>query len=169
MKQKLVFLRHGKSAYPDGVPDHDRPLAARGERQATLAGQWINDKVGAFDLILCSTATRTRKTLENAGLQGPVVYLDELYDESHLAYIDVIRAHGGENRHIAVVGHEPAIAATALALISNRDDPVARQMEAKYPTSGVALLKGSRPFSGLETGHMTLVDLHVPERKRGGK
>ena len=25
----LILLRHGKSGYPAGVPDHDRPLADR--------------------------------------------------------------------------------------------------------------------------------------------
>ncbi|HUB57091.1 MAG TPA: histidine phosphatase family protein, partial [Mycobacterium sp.] len=34
----LVLLRHAKSAYPNGVPDHDRPLAPRGRREAGLAG-----------------------------------------------------------------------------------------------------------------------------------
>ncbi|MCA1999730.1 MAG: histidine phosphatase family protein, partial [Hyphomicrobiales bacterium] len=29
--RRLFLLRHGKSAWPDGVPDHARPLAPRGE------------------------------------------------------------------------------------------------------------------------------------------
>lgn len=164
MKHTLVLLRHGKSAYPQGVVDHDRPLAPRGERQAKLAGEWINEHVGPFDLILCSTATRTRKTLAQAGLEGPVVFVDELYDEAHWAYLNVITAHGADAQKIALVGHEPAIAATALALAKNRDSKAAQKLEEKYPTSGVAVLEGSRPFSELETGHMTLTHFHVPER-----
>jgi hypothetical protein len=34
----LLLLRHAKSDYPQGVVDHDRPLAPRGEREAGLAG-----------------------------------------------------------------------------------------------------------------------------------
>ena len=30
----LVLMRHGKSGYPPGVADHDRPLADRGRREA---------------------------------------------------------------------------------------------------------------------------------------
>ena len=37
----LILLRHGKSGYPAGVPDHDRPLADRGRREAALAGEWM--------------------------------------------------------------------------------------------------------------------------------
>lgn len=164
MKHTLVLLRHGKSAYPEGVADHDRPLAPRGERQAKLAGEWIRENVGPLDLILCSTATRTRKTLENAALEGPVVYVDELYDQAHRAYLGVLTDHGADAKKVALVGHEPAIAATALALAKNRDSKAAQKLEEKYPTSGVAVLEGSLPFSALETGHMTLTHFHVPER-----
>ena len=37
MKQ-LLLLRHAKSAWPDGVEDHDRPLADRGRRDAPRMG-----------------------------------------------------------------------------------------------------------------------------------
>lgn len=164
MKYELVLLRHGKSAYPDGVADHDRPLAPRGRRQARAAGEWIGKEVGAFDLILCSTATRTRQTLEAADLKGPVTYLDDLYEEAHLAYMRAIAKHGGAAHKLAVVGHHPAISATALALAANRDSTAARQLERKYPTSAIALLRGTKRFSELETGHYTLERFHVPGR-----
>lgn len=160
----LVFLRHGKSAYPDGVPDPQRPLAKRGLRQAALAGDWINKHVGQFDLILCSPATRTRETLSQANLQGPVKYIDDLYHWSHRAYLDVISQYGGDLSKIVVVGHQPAIAATAIALTKNRDSKAARRMEQKYPTSAVAVLESKKPFTDLATGHMKLVNFHVPER-----
>ena len=37
----LLLLRHAKSDWPPGVPDHERPLAPRGEREAKLAGNWL--------------------------------------------------------------------------------------------------------------------------------
>ena len=64
----LVLLRHGKSAYPPGVSDHDRPLAPRGQREAALAGTWIGANVPAIDRVVCSTAQRTRQTVQAAGL-----------------------------------------------------------------------------------------------------
>lgn len=162
MKHTLVLLRHGKSAYPQGVYDKDRPLARRGIYQARKSGEWINKHVGDFDVILCSSATRTRQTLQEAGLVGPVEYLDELYNWSHRAYLDTIRKYGGDLTRVALVGHEPAISATALALMRTRDTKPALRLEHKYPTSGVAVLKGKRTFADLETGRMELVDFHVP-------
>lgn len=164
MKHELILLRHGKSAYPHGVTDVNRPLAPRGQRQARLAGEWINKHVGAMDLILCSTAKRTRETLAAADLKGPVKYLDELYDEAHLAYLEMIIKHGAGVHKLAVVGHHPAISATALALAENRDSAPARQLEHKYPTSGIAVLSSPKRFSDLETGHFTLDHFHVPGR-----
>ena len=38
--RKLVLLRHAKSAWPD-VPDYERPLARRGQRDAPLMGRWL--------------------------------------------------------------------------------------------------------------------------------
>ncbi len=68
----LVLLRHAKSDYPGGVADHDRPLAPRGIREAGLAGDWLRAELPAIDAVLCSTATRTRQTLERTGIEAPV-------------------------------------------------------------------------------------------------
>ena len=38
--RKLVLLRHAKSAWPD-VPDYERPLARRGQRDAPVMGRWL--------------------------------------------------------------------------------------------------------------------------------
>ena len=37
----LILLRHGKSGYPGGTRDFDRPLADRGELEASMAGQLV--------------------------------------------------------------------------------------------------------------------------------
>ena len=55
-QRTLVLLRHAKSAYPDGVADHDRPLAPRGKREAGLAGDWLRANLPTIDAVLCSTA-----------------------------------------------------------------------------------------------------------------
>ncbi|AGL26759.1 hypothetical protein J113_08915 [Mycobacterium tuberculosis CAS/NITR204] len=56
--RNLVLMRHAKSAYPDGIADHDRPLAPRGIREAGLAGGWLRANLPAVDAVLCSTAAR---------------------------------------------------------------------------------------------------------------
>ena len=70
--RSLVLLRHAKSAYPPGVPDHDRPLAERGVQEAALAGDWLRANLPAVDAVLCSTAARARETLARCGIDAPV-------------------------------------------------------------------------------------------------
>lgn len=60
--RRLVVLRHAKSAWPDGVADHERPLAPRGRRDAPAAGRWLREAGCVPDLVVCSTAGRTRQT-----------------------------------------------------------------------------------------------------------
>ena len=78
----LLLLRHAKSDYPDGVADHDRPLAPRGIREAALAGDWIRANAPPVDAVLCSTATRTRQTLARTGIDAEARFDDALYDSS---------------------------------------------------------------------------------------
>ena len=76
ISRTLVLLRHGKSAYPPGVDDHQRPLAPRGRREAALAGTWIETNLPPIDHVICSTAERTRQTLQATGLLTPTVLVD---------------------------------------------------------------------------------------------
>ena len=52
--RRLVLLRHAKSAWPDGVPDTQRPLNNRGRRDARAAGQWLRENVGGLGAVVCS-------------------------------------------------------------------------------------------------------------------
>ena len=73
-RRTLLVLRHSKSAYPEGMADFDRPLAPRGVRDAVTLGGWLGDQ-GLFpDLVVCSTAARTRQNppvTEPAGAAWP--------------------------------------------------------------------------------------------------
>lgn len=39
----LVVLRHARSAWPDDVADHERPLAPRGRRDAPAVGRRLRE------------------------------------------------------------------------------------------------------------------------------
>ena len=58
----LILLRHAKSDWSTGDPDHERPLAARGVRQAPEAGRWLAAHLDRIDLAVVSTAERARRT-----------------------------------------------------------------------------------------------------------
>lgn len=163
----LVLLRHGKSAYPGGVIDHDRPLAARGRREAALAGEVISRLVGQVDAVLCSTATRTRETLAATGIDAPVQFDDGLYDASPGEILDRITAlTAGSDEAPAVllvVGHSPGMPGTALTLADERSDRDALdQAQRHFPTSALAVLIVHGAWSDLAADGATLTDLVIP-------
>ena len=169
----LLLLRHAKSDYPSGVDDHERPLAERGVREAALAGDWIRANVGDVDAVLCSTATRTRQTLERTGITAAVQYVDRIYDSTPGIVIDEINAVRsrfaadlGDHAELAtllVVGHEPVMSSLALNLANDdtNNGAAAQEISAKFPTSSVAVLRTADPWDQLALGSAELVDFHI--------
>ncbi len=159
MSQTLILLRHGKSAYPDGVADHDRPLAPRGERQATLAGDWMTKEGLTVDAVLCSTARRTRETLARTGVSAPTQYIGDLYGGSPSEILETIRIYAPESAGtLLIVGHMPGLPDTALTLDPGGDVPA-------FPTSAYAVVTVGVPWAqvGLITDpDSQLVGVRVP-------
>ncbi|MFZ1160811.1 SixA phosphatase family protein [Mycobacterium sp.] len=160
----LVLLRHAKSAYPDGVADHDRPLAPRGEREAGLAGDWLRSHLPAIDAVLCSTATRTRETLARTGIDAPVRYVDRLYDATPGTVIGQINGVADDVSVLLVVGHEPTMSELALGLAraETANSDAAERISTKFPTSAMAVLRLNGSWADLEPGSAQLADFHVP-------
>lgn len=159
----LVLMRHAKSDYPDGVADHERPLAPRGVREAGLAGDWLRENLPAIDAVLCSSATRTRQTLAQTGVGAPVSYLDRLYGASPGEVIDEITKVAEDVSTLLVVGHEPTTSHLALGLAGpDSDRGAAEQIALKYPTSAIAVLQVPGPWGALELSGAELVSFHVP-------
>ncbi|OAN34954.1 SixA phosphatase family protein [Mycolicibacterium iranicum] len=163
----LLLLRHAKSDYPDGVPDHDRPLAPRGIREAALAGEWIKATVDGVNAVLCSTATRTRQTLERTGITAPVEFVDRIYDATPGIVIEEINGvqsrFGDEVSTLLVVGHEPVMSSLALGLADEESSnaPAAQQLSAKFPTSSIAVLRSAAPWDRWALRGAELVDFHT--------
>jgi len=160
----LILLRHAKSDYPDGVADHERPLAKRGIREAALAGDWIRENLPPVDAVLCSTATRTRQTLERTGVSAPVTFVERLYDATAGIAIEVINGAPEVANTLLVIGHEPVMSSLALSLASldTSDPDVAGQIAMKYPTSAIAVLHTDRHWSQVELRSATLDQFHIP-------
>lgn len=161
MTRTLILLRHGKSAYPDDVDDHERPLSPRGRREAGLAGRWIRANLPEVEAVLCSTAVRTRKTLTEAAVEAPVEYRESIYLAEPDTLVDEIRSTPDEIHTLLVVGHEPTLSATVLDLITDHNTDAAHQVSEKFPTSSVAALTVRGPWSGLARGGAELNAFHI--------
>jgi phosphohistidine phosphatase len=160
----LLLLRHAKSAYPVGVPDHFRPLAPRGVREAELAGDWLRQHAPEIDAVLCSTAVRTRQTLARTEIDAPVTYADRLYDATPGTVINEINLVDADIQTLLVIGHEPAISQVALGLAGGEgtNTSAAEHISTKYPTSAIAVLRVAEPWNRLALGSAALVTFHVP-------
>ena len=80
----LSLLRHAKSSWKDPtLADHERPLNTRGQAEAPVMGKAMAEHGLDPDLVLCSTARRTRDTLAlvlpELRTEPKVVYEDGLY------------------------------------------------------------------------------------------
>ncbi|HPU13703.1 MAG TPA: histidine phosphatase family protein [Aeromicrobium sp.] len=156
MTRTLLLMRHGKAAWPD-VPDHERPLAERGRREAALTGEWLLGQFGQFDAILCSTATRTRQTVDATGLIAPTTFHDEIYEAWPGQLLEVINQHApAEAETLLVVGHAPGIPQLAATLADLESDPTAVAGLRSYPTSTVSVLSVPTGWATLEAGGATL-------------
>jgi phosphohistidine phosphatase len=162
----LVLLRHGKSAYPPGVSDHDRPLAPRGRREAALAGKWITRNAPTPDYIMCSSAARTRQTLEATGLATPTVLVDftsSIYEAYPEELLELVTAAPLADRTVLLVGHAPGVPGLAEMLAGPGSDTDAlRNLESKFPTSALAVLTVQGRWADFGAGAATLVDFVVP-------
>ena len=75
--------RQGRTRQTPASTTKRRVLAPRGREDAARIGRFLNEEVYVADLVLCSTAARTRETLElvlpQLNAKPAVQYLDELY------------------------------------------------------------------------------------------
>ena len=114
----LLLLRHAKSSWDDpALADHERPLNARGEKDAPRVGQLARDEGLVPDLIVSSDAVRARLTAEAiADATGGQMLVDpRLYHASATEILAAVRSvveHRVVKRDVAtvmVVGHNPGL------------------------------------------------------------
>ncbi|WP_067838272.1 SixA phosphatase family protein [Nocardia lijiangensis] len=162
MVRTLILMRHGKSSYPDGVGDHERPLAPRGLREAGLAGEWLRTTQPPIDAVRCSTAVRTRETLAATGVTAPVVYERGIYEASPRTLIELIQLSDDDVETLLMIGHAPGMPWTAWELAANRTSNQAVELSRKFPTSAMAVLEFDRPWADIDPGTGELVRFHIP-------
>jgi phosphohistidine phosphatase len=175
--RQLILLRHAKSAWPDDVADHDRPLAPRGRRDAPAAGRWLRAAGRVPDLVLCSTARRARETWQLAeeklgAAHPPTTFEERIYGATSAQLLDLARQTPADVGTLLVVGHDPAVRGLTLELASPEPvdaeaGPLAR-VRNKYPTAAIAVLAFTASWPELGPGQARLADFATPGDFGGG-
>ena len=160
----ILLLRHAKSAWSDPrLDDHERPLNRRGEQSAKAMADHIARQEPRPDLILCSTAMRTRQTLaplvkrlgrprpaDCAG-KGPLPRL-----RGRPAGPSAVAAPT-RSRTVLLIGHNDGIWHLAEALAGSGPAGALAALREKYPTGALAALKApDGPWRDLAWGSAEL-------------
>ena len=163
----LFLLRHAKSSWDDPeLVDHDRPLAPRGRRAAKLIAEHLERERITPELVLCSSAQRTRETLEliAQGLaEGTTVHFErELYAASERRLLERVQALDEGVESVLLIAHNPALEQLALDLAGGGEQLA--QVRLKYPTGALATLEFSGRWLELGPGRAELADFVTPKQ-----
>ncbi len=116
----LILLRHGKSDWSQGTPDHERPINERGRMAASLMASWLADEGLVPDRMLVSSARRTRQTADRLGDVWSDVErreVEALYLAEPNTILAAIRGEGG-GETVLVLGHNPGLEMAAVQFAS---------------------------------------------------
>lgn len=166
--RRLILMRHAKADYPLGVGDHERPLAARGNREAPSAGAWLVQQGIIPDYIICSDALRTRSTcawvLSELGEKGPTPYIDSrVYSAGTAQLCSIINEVPDTVNTLLVIGHQPVLQELALRLASaESDEEAVYELAMNYPTLGTTVLETVHPYSHLDARDAKITHFAVP-------
>lgn len=156
--RRLFLMRHAHPAAvpPFGWADTDRPLTAFGRRQAAEMGELLQS--ADIDLILCSTAVRTRETAELLALPATIRYVPGLYNcEATRIVFELARLP--EYLHsVLVVGHSPGVPDLAKDLADHRSDSAARRLlDRTYLPATISELSFQTLWSDLHSAQLVRV------------
>lgn len=159
--KKLFILRHAEAG-PASKSDFERALTERGISQAKDLGEMMNEKGYAPALVLCSSALRTRLTLEGVmeSVRIPKVeHTRDIYHAEALDLMDMLRAIDEKYSSVLLVGHNPAIHQLAAALAGDNNPAIAEQVVSGYPPATLTVLNVATPWAELKAAQNDLVDL----------
>lgn len=136
----LIIVRHAKSSWDTPLPDFERPLNKRGERDAPIMARRLKEKRVYPDIMITSPAVRAKTTCEvfadKLGFPlNKVIELPELYHASEEKWFDIARRLKDINDKEEVTmmfGHNPGLTGFVNQLSNENIDNV--------PTTGVVAI-----------------------------
>ncbi len=157
----LAVLRHAKAEHDPALTDRDRALTKRGRRDAAACGAWLRQTGLVPDLVLCSTALRTRQTWEQvsaalapAGDRAEVSFESRMYDTGAAALLDIIRESPDGAETVLTVGHNPDSQQLVVDLTGQRD--------LAFPTTALAVIRMTGSWRDAVAGSGQLTRLWTP-------
>jgi len=112
MSKRIFIYRHGKSDWAAAYgSDHDRPLAQKGIESAKTMGRVLRLSGQVPELVITSSATRAKQTLEISKEEGKwkceVTENKLLYYGSYEEIFKLLKNLSDKYSSVMLVGHEP--------------------------------------------------------------
>jgi phosphohistidine phosphatase len=164
----LILLRHAKAEPAGGGSDEIRALAPRGRRQCASVGARLAASGLLPELVLVSSAVRTTQTWEGVAAalgdvpDAEVVVSDAVYQARMVDVVNLVREVDDRVRTLLVVGHEPAMSATAAFLAGTGEPGHLAQVRTGLSTGAFAVL-ASPGWATAEQGAWAIRDVVRPE------
>ncbi len=163
--RRLILLRHAKSDWPD-VPDADRPLAKRGRRDAPRIGRWLHEHGYQPDVVVVSTARRTRQTWDLVAPElggSPAVRLEpRAYAASAQTLLYLVQELPARYRTALLIAHNPGLSELATSLAAPSPTDNGPRPAISLPTAAVAVFEFPGDWPSLTPGHARLTTLTIP-------
>ena len=154
----LILWRHAEAREPKADEDDlQRPLTARGERQAERMAHWLNRFLPDSTRLLVSPALRARQTAEALGKKARVVA--PLAPGSTAIQVLTAARWPDSREPVLLVGHQPSLG-QAIALLMGGE--AAAQGQAWAMRKGAVWWLRHRVRQGVP--EVVLVSVHSPDR-----
>jgi len=169
--KRLHLLRHAKSSMRERAEDHERPLNRRGRDTARRVGKHLPAVAGPLDLVLCSSAVRTRETLDLVVAEFSPRPKTEIEDELYLAnrdrLMDRLRRLDERAINVLLIGHNPGLHELAIALADKSSPSLNPLAAGKFPTAALVSFAVPSLWSVLAYSQSELIGYVTPASLAG--
>lgn len=160
----LIVMRHAKAEPFGPTGDIDRELTEKGRKQAKIVGKGLAEMKLIPDHIVCSSATRTRQTLDRMlkvfGDKPIVDYRQSLYAGGMQSVIDELAHVKGKTGIFMIVAHEPTVSICSQWIAAEDSDPALLDMvNLGFSPATVAIFGSNKPFKEWQLHDGTLLGM----------
>jgi Phosphohistidine phosphatase SixA len=132
-------------------------------------GEEMAERALAPELVVCSTSTRTRQTLERwlmASKMAPeIIFAKDLYHASPSVMLDIVKKIAPGHGSVMLLGHNPGMEQFAMQIAADLSSKAAKSMMEKFPTAALAVFDlPNKSWADMEPGTGTLTCYLTPRQ-----
>jgi phosphohistidine phosphatase len=117
----LILWRHADAVDDSDGPDLERPLTAKGERQAERMAQWLNHALPSTTRVLVSPARRAQQTA--LALERRFKTVAAIDPQGTVEALLAAARWPDSKEPVLVVGHQPTLGLAAAYLVAGVAQP----------------------------------------------